>query len=59
MIELMTGNAFLDEIEGEWIIFLASSLTALMGVFALLLTFTERSTAIWLLGLYALLNDTI
>jgi uncharacterized membrane protein HdeD (DUF308 family) len=59
LIELMAGNALRDEIQGEWILILAGILTLAFGVFALLLPFTESVAAIWMLGLYALLNGTL
>jgi uncharacterized membrane protein HdeD (DUF308 family) len=59
LIELMAGIALRDEIQGEWILILAGILTLAFGVFALLLPFTESVTAIWMLGLYALLNGTL
>jgi uncharacterized membrane protein HdeD (DUF308 family) len=59
LIELMAGIALRDEIQGEWILILAGILTLAFGVFALLLPFTESVAAIWMLGLYALLNGTL
>jgi uncharacterized membrane protein HdeD (DUF308 family) len=59
LIELMAGNALRDEIQGEWILILAGILTLAFGVFALLLPFTKSVAAIWMLGLYALLNGTL
>ncbi len=59
LIELMAGIALRDEIQGEWILMLAGILTLAFGFFALLLPFTESVAAIWMLGLYALLNGTL
>lgn len=59
LIELMAGIALRDEVRGEWILILAGILTLAFGFFALLLPFTESVAAIWMLGLYALLNGTL
>lgn len=59
VIELMAGIALRNEVEGEWILILTGVLTAVFGLFALLLPFTESTAAIWLLGLYALLNGIL
>ncbi len=59
LIELMAGIAFRKEVEGEWLLILAGILTLVFGVFALLLPFTESVAAIWMLGLYAMLNGTL
>jgi len=59
LIELMAGIALRDEVRGEWILILAGVLTIAFGVFALMLPFTESVAAIWMLGLYALLNGTL
>ncbi len=59
LIELMAGIALRDEVQGEWILILAGILTIVFGVFALMLPFTESVAAIWMLGLYALLNGTL
>lgn len=59
LIELMAGIALRDEVRGEWILILAGILTIAFGVFALMLPFTESVAAIWMLGLYALLNGTL
>ena len=59
LIELMAGIALRDEVRGEWILILAGILTIAFGFFALMLPFTESVAAIWMLGLYALLNGTL
>ena len=59
LIELMAGIALRDEVRGEWILILAGILTIVFGVFALMLPFTESVAAIWMLGLYAMLNGTL
>jgi len=59
LIELMAGIALRDEVRGEWILILAGVLTIAFGVFALMLPFTESVAAIWMLGLYAMLNGTL
>jgi uncharacterized membrane protein HdeD (DUF308 family) len=59
VIELMAGIAFREEIEGEWILILTGVLTIVFGIFALLLPFTESTAAIFLLGLYAMLNGVL
>ena len=59
LIELMAGIALRDEVRGEWILILAGIITIVFGVFALMLPFTESVAAIWMLGLYAMLNGTL
>lgn len=59
LIELMAGVAIRNEVEGEWILILTGVLTLVFGVFALLLPFTESVAAIWMLGIYAMLNGTL
>ena len=59
LIELMAGIALRDEVRGEWILILAGIMTIVFGVFALMLPFTESVAAIWMLGLYAMLNGTL
>ena len=59
LIELMAGIALRDEVQGEWILILAGILTIVFSVFAFMLPFTESVAAIWMLGLYALLNGTL
>jgi uncharacterized membrane protein HdeD (DUF308 family) len=59
VIELMAGIAFREEVEGEWILILTGVLTIAFGIFALMLPFTESTAAIFLLGLYAMLNGVL
>lgn len=59
LIELMAGIALRDEVQGEWILILTGILTIAFGFFALMLPFTESVAAVWMLGLYALLNGTL